>query len=171
MGLNPGAKTSPPDCRMSIAPKRRFADLSSDPAFFDLLTDSHARLVGAPLVPPGTDAEWLYREAPFAVLAHGTEHDPKFIYANRAAQACFGYSWEEFMTLSSRLSAEAPDQAERQRLLDQVERNGFLSGYRGVRVAKSGRRFIIEHGVVWELIDRDGRRHGQAATFLSWRNV
>jgi PAS domain-containing protein len=171
MGLNPGAKTSPPDRRMSIAPKRRFADLSSDPAFFDVLTDSHARLVGAPLVPPGSGAEWLYREAPFVVLAHGTERDPKFIYANRAAQACFGYSWDEFMTLPSRLSAEAPDQAERQRLLEQVERNGFLSGYRGVRVAKSGRRFIIEDGVVWELIDGNGKRHGQAATFLSWRNV
>jgi hypothetical protein len=156
---------------MSIAPKRRFADLSSDPAFFGLLTDSYARLVGVPLVPPGTDPEWLYRDAPFVVLAHGTEHDPKFIYANRAAQACFEYSWDEFMALPSRLSAEAPEQAERQRLLEQVEHNGFLSGYRGVRVAKSGRRFIIERGVVWELIDGHGKRHGQAATFLSWRNV
>jgi MEKHLA domain-containing protein len=170
MGLNPGAKTSP-GYRMSTAPKRRFADLSSDRDFFALLTDSHARLVGRPLVPPGTDAEWLYREAPFAVLAHGIEPDPTFIYANLAAQACFEYSWDEFMGLPSRLSAEAPDRAQRQALLDEVARNGFLSGYRGVRVAKSGRRFIIEDGVVWELIDRDGRRHGQAATFLSWRDV
>ncbi len=156
---------------MSIAPKRRFVDLSSDPAFFALLTESYARLVGAPLVPPGTDAGWLYREAPFVVLAHGTDRDPKFIYANQAAQTCFEYSWQEFMTLPSRLSAEAPDRAERQKLLDEVARNGFLSGYRGLRVAKSGRRFIIEDGVVWELIDRAGVRHGQAATFLSWRDV
>ncbi len=75
------------------------------------------------------------------------------------------------MTLPSRLSAEASDRAERQKLLDEVTRNGFLSGYRGLRVAKSGRRFIIEDGVVWELIDRAGLRHGQAATFLSWRDV
>ena len=156
---------------MSIAPKRRFVDLSSDPAFFALLTDSHARLVGSPLVPPGTDAGWLYREAPFVVVAHGTDRDPKFIYANQAAQTCFEYSWREFMTLPSRLSAEAPDRAERQRLLDEVARNGFLFGYRGLRVAKSGRRFIIEHGVVWEMVDRAGKRHGQAATFLSWRDV
>jgi hypothetical protein len=156
---------------MSVAPKRPLVDLSSNRDFFALLTDSHARLVGRPLVPPGTDAGWLYRDAPFAVLAHGTEPDPTFIYANLAAQVCFEYSWDEFITLPSRLSAEAPDQAERQRLLEQVERDGFLSGYRGVRVAKSGRRFIIESGVVWELIDRSGQRHGQAATFLSWRNV
>ncbi len=156
---------------MSIAPKRRFVDLSSDPAFFGLLTDSYARLVGAPLVPPGKNADWLYRDAPFVVVAHGTNQDPKFIYANQAAQTCFEYSWQEFMTLPSRLSAEATDRAERQKLLDEVTRNGFLSGYRGLRVAKSGRRFIIEDGVVWELVDRAGLRHGQAATFLSWRDV
>ena len=156
---------------MSIAPKRQFVDLSSDPAFFALLTDSYARLVGTPLVPHGTNADWLYRDAPFVVVAHGTDQDPKFIYANQAAQACFEYSWQEFMTLPSRLSAEAPDRAERQKLLDEVARNGFLSGYRGLRVAKSGRRFIIEDGVVWELVDRAGMRHGQAATFLSWRDV
>jgi hypothetical protein len=146
-------------------------DLSTDTGFFALLTDSYARLVGAPLVPPGTDADWLYREAPFVVVAHGTDQDPKFIYANKAAQNCFEYSWEEFMSLPSRLSAEAPDWAQRQALLEEVARNGFLSGYRGLRVAKSGRRFIIEDGVVWELRDRDGMRHGQAATFLSWRDV
>jgi len=146
-------------------------DLSTDTGFFALLTDSYARLVGAPLVPPGTDADWLYREAPFVVVAHGTDQDPKFIYANKAAQKCFEYSWEEFMSLPSRLSAEAPDWAQRQALLEEVARNGFLSGYRGLRVAKSGRRFIIEDGVVWELVDREGMRHGQAATFLSWRDV
>ena len=146
-------------------------DLSTDTGFFALLTDSYARLVGAPLVPPGTDADWLYREAPFVVVAHGTDQDPKFIYANKAAQKCFKYSWEEFMSLPSRLSAEAPDWAQRQALLEEVARNGFSSGYRGLRVAKSGRRFIIEDGVVWELVDREGMRHGQAATFLSWRDV
>lgn len=146
-------------------------DLSTDPAFFDLLTGSYARLVGAPLVPPGKDASWLYRQAPFVVLAHGTDPDPLFIYANKCAQACFEYSWDEFLALPSRLSAEPIDRAERQRLLDQVARTGFLSGYRGIRVAKSGRRFLIEDGVVWELIDRAGTRHGQAATFRSWRNV
>jgi len=156
---------------MTIAPKRRFVDLSTDAGFFALLTDSYARLMGAPLVPLGTDADWLYREAPFVVVAHGTDEDPTFIYANKAAQACFEYSWEEFMLLPSRLSAEAADQAERQALLEEVARNGFMTGYRGLRVAKSGRRFIIEDGVVWELVGRDGTRHGQAASFLSWRNV
>jgi len=146
-------------------------ELSTDPAFFALLAGSYARLVGAPLVPQGQDARWLYHEAPFAVLAHGSDRDPKFIYANVAAQACFEYSWKEFLALPSRLSAEPTDRAERQALLVKVARDGFLSGYRGVRIAKSGRRFIIEDGIIWELIDGEGRRHGQAATFRLWRDA
>jgi hypothetical protein len=144
---------------------------ATDPDFFGLLTESYARLLGKPLVPAATDAEWLYRDAPFVVLAHSSEEDPKFIYANQAAQLCFEYSWDEFMSLPSRLSAESPDRAGRQTLLEQVSRHGFIAHYRGVRVAKSGRRFIIEDGVIWELIDRKGARHGQAATFRSWQNV
>jgi MEKHLA domain-containing protein len=147
------------------------ADLATDPQFFALLAGSYARLVGTPLVPKGADAEWLYAQAPFAVVAHNTDADPKFIYANECAQACFEYSWDEFIGMPSRLSAEAPERAERQALLHQVARHGFLSGYRGVRVAKSGRRFLIEDGVVWELIDAAGVRRGQAATFSSWRDV
>src|SRR5262245_26044109 len=149
----------------------RLKDLSTDPEFFALLTGSYAWLVGKPLVPAGSDAAWLYSQAPFAVVAHNTDADPKFIYANKCAQSCFEYSWEEFIGLPSRLSAEAPERAERQALLDAVAQNGFMSGYRGVRVAKSGRQFLIENGVVWELIDEKGIRRGAAATFPAWRNL
>ncbi len=140
-------------------------DRSVDPEFFALLNDSFDRFVGTPLAPPKRDAAWLYHEAPFVVLAHNTEPDPIFIYANRAAQTCFGYSWKEFMTLPSRLSAEAPDRTERQAMLDAVARYGFMTDYRGMRIAKSGRRFWIERATVWQLIDEGGVLHGQAATF------
>jgi len=142
---------------------------STDPEFFTLLTGSYARLVGAPLVPKSKDAVWLYQEAPFVVLAHDTAPDPSFIYANQAAQRCFGYSWQEFMALPSRRSAEPADQSARQALLEAVAKNGFMAGYSGIRVAKSGARFRIEDGIVWELLDPDGVRHGQAATFSSWQ--
>ncbi len=144
---------------------------SIDPEFFALLTGSYERLVGEALVPEGADAKWLYEQAPFAVLAHDGSNDPKFIYANKCAQACFEYSWDEITKLPSRLSAGPADRAERRALLDQVAQHGFMSGYRGVRVAKSGRRFFIEEGIVWELIDAEGHAHGQAATFSSWRRV
>jgi PAS domain-containing protein len=147
------------------------SDISTSPDFFRLLNSSYERLVGSPLAPAGSGPAWLYEHAPFAVVAHNTDPDPRFIYANKTAQACFEYSWDEFTALHSRLSAEAPDRAERQRLLDAVTRDGFVTGYRGLRIAKSGRRFWIEDGTVWQLFDAHGTRHGQAAMFSSWRDV
>lgn len=142
-----------------------------DPSFFQLLTNSFARTVGKPLVTSNQDVAWLYNDAPFAVLAHNAATDPMFVYANRTAQRCFEYSWEELITIPSRLSAEAPNRDERQRLLDAVARNGFIDNYRGLRIAKSGRRFWIEGGIVWELSDENGERRGQAALFASWTDV
>jgi hypothetical protein len=136
-----------------------------------LLTGSFARATGKPLVDAWQGAAWLYNDAPFALLAHNTAADPVFFYANKTAQRCFEYGWDAFVTIPSRLSAEAPNREERQRLLDAVARNGFISDYRGMRVARSGRRFWIEGGTVWELIDETGRRHGQAAIFTSWTDA
>jgi MEKHLA domain len=142
-----------------------------DAPFFKLLSRSYLRTVGKPLLAPGQDAAWLYNDAPFAVLAHNTDADPVFTYANRTAQLCFEYGFDEFVTIPSRLSAEAPNRDERQRLLDAVARNGFIDNYRGLRIAKSGRRFWIEGGTVWELMDEAGQRRGQAALFTSWTDV
>jgi hypothetical protein len=139
-----------------------------DPQFFDLLTGSYRRLLAADLVAPGQDPRWLYEEAPFAVLAHNTDDDPRFVYGNRTAQSCFELGWDEIVGMPSRLSAEAPEREERQRLLDAVARDGFVTGYRGIRIAKSGRRFFIEDGVIWQLIDGEGVFRGQAATFSRW---
>ena len=143
----------------------------AEPDFFALLASSYARVVGRPLVAAGQDAAWLHNDAPFAVLAHNTAPDPVFVYANRTAQGCFEYGWDEFITLPSRLSAEAPNREERQLLLDAVTRDGFISDYRGKRIAGSGRRFWIEGGTVWQLIDEAGTPRGQAALFTSWTDA
>jgi len=140
-----------------------------DSEFFSLLTGSYARLVGTPL--GAGSAAWLYHEAPFVVVAHNTDPDPRFVYANRAAQVCFGYDWDEFVTLPSRLSAEAGLREKRQAVLEAVIRDGFVAGYTGIRVAKSGRRFRILDTVIWQLIDETGKVHGQAATFASWGDL
>lgn len=149
--------------------------LATDPAFFDLLVGSYRRQLGQDppfLVSPGPDpARWLYEDAPACVLAHNTEPDPRFIYANKAAQHLLEYSWDEIVMLPSRFSAEAPIRAERQRVFEAVARDGFATGYSGVRISKSGRRFRIEDGVLWELRDAQGTLHGVAATFARWQDV
>jgi PAS domain-containing protein len=148
-------------------------DNACDPIFYRLLAASFARLLGRRLIrdpaiqsrEEAAQARWLYQDAPFCVLAHGTQPDPIFTYANRAAQSRFGYGWDEITRLPSRLSAEAPDRAERQRLLDAVTSAGFIENYRGLRIARSGQRFWIENAIVWQLTDETGRLHGQAAMF------
>jgi hypothetical protein len=149
--------------------------LALDPTFFDLLAGSYFRLVGERLVPVEHDnqnaAHWLYEEAPYCVLAHNTDPDPIFIYGNKTAQTCFEYNWDELTSLPSRLSAEEPNREERQRLLDAVRRHGFATGYRGLRIAKSGRRFWIENVTVWQLIDCGGVLHGQGAVYRKWCNA
>jgi PAS domain-containing protein len=137
-----------------------------DPGFFRLLTESYKRLLGRSLVPESIStasaARWLYEHAPFGVLAHTPDADPIFMYGNRAAQRRFEYSWEEIVCLPSRLSAEAPNREARQQFLDRVTREGYSSGYKGVRVTKSGRRFLIEDATLWQLLDERGTLHGQA---------
>ncbi|MGR6035832.1 MAG: MEKHLA domain-containing protein [Candidatus Nitrosoglobus sp.] len=148
---------------------KTYPSVASD--FITLLKESHLRLVGVPLIPhtehASNSACWLY-EASFCVLAHNTESDPCIIYANKAAQRCFGYTWDEFTALRSRLTAEFPDREKRQQLLDLVNLKGFIKNYSGQRITKSGQRFWIENGTIWNLTDRSGILRGQAATFEKW---
>ncbi|HWU98510.1 MAG TPA: MEKHLA domain-containing protein [Oxalicibacterium sp.] len=146
-----------------------------DPAFFDLLSASYQHFFNQRLVPfPVEDsvdaARWLYADAPFAVLAHNTNADPMFVYGNLAAQRRFGYSWDEITNLHSRLSAELPNREERQQLLDRVKRDGFARDYRGVRISKSGEKFLIEDAVLWQLIDAQGSVRGQAVKIMKTRD-
>lgn len=142
-----------------------------DLSFFNLLDNSYKTFFGESLVPAditesAAAAHWLYEDAPFAVLAHNTDADPTFVYGNLAAQRRFGYTWEELTSLRSRYSAELPNREERQQLLDRVARDGYAQDYRGIRITKTGERFMIEDATLWQLIDVHGRIHGQAVKIL-----
>ena len=145
-----------------------------DVSFSDLLISSYRKIGGTPLVPyemsGAAGAEWLYR-APFGLLAQDTSLDARFVYANLAAQRHFGYSWQEFMGMPSRLSAEPQNQDQRQAFMDSVLEQGYVSGYQGRRIAKSGRRFLIQDVTVWNLVDADGILRGQAALIRRWSDA
>ena len=106
--------------------------------------------------------------APFVLVSHGTEADPVLNYGNAAALALWEMSWAELTRTPSRLTAEAPDRAERDRLLGTVTRQGFIDDYSGVRISKTGRRFRITQATVWNLILPEGKSGGQAAMFARW---
>lgn len=129
------------------------------------IADSYRYLLGKPLVVEDADPVAALWHAPAPIVAHGTQADPLFFFANEAALAAFEMPLDQFVGMPSRFSAEVPRREERQALLDRVSRFGFVDDYRGIRITGRGRRFAIAEGIVWNLIDRDGKIHGQAATF------
>lgn len=131
-----------------------------------LVASSFARLLSRPLIQESADVVAALWHAPRAIVAHGMEADPVFFFGNAFALECFESDVEGFTRMPSRLSAEAPLREERQALLERVTAKGFIEDYQGVRITARGRRFRIERAVVWNLVDGDGARHGQAATFV-----
>jgi len=141
------------------------------PGHIALLRKSLKHWTGRDIVAPELDdaeAAAFVLEAPFAVVSHGTEPDPIFNYANRTALKLFEMDWDEFTAMPSRLSTEPVSREERARLLAEVSRNGFIDSYAGIRISKSGRRFLIENAIVWNLLDDQGICRGQAAMFSDW---
>lgn len=129
------------------------------------------RWTGRDLLPgkfePRDLAQKLF-EAPFVLVSHGTEADPILSYGNRTALSLWEMTWEELTRTPSRLTAEAPNRAERARLLQQVTEHGFIDNYSGVRISKTGRRFRIHQATVWNLLTSDDQPCGQAAMFDRW---
>ncbi len=134
-----------------------------------LLHASYRRRLNRELATDAGSPE-LY-SAPAVVLMHGTQADPLFCYANRTAQRLWGFTWDEFIAMPSRLSAEPDVQAERERLLARARAHGFIDDYAGIRIASDGRRFRISGVVLWTVDDDAGTTYGQAAVFREWTSL
>jgi|SRR5581483_5618221 len=106
--------------------------------------------------------------APFVVVSHGNEEDPVLNYGNRTALQLWEMTWEQFRGTPSRLTAEPLNRAERAHMLAQAAARGFIDNYRGVRISRTGRRFLMENAIVWNVIDADRKKLGQAAAFSKW---
>ncbi len=131
-----------------------------------LLCSSYTHWTGLHLIPPAISAEDAVSElmaGPYAVVSHDTAADPIFNYANYCALELFEMDSASFTRLPSRLSAEAVNQEKRGKALDEVAKHGFVQGYSGVRIASSGRKFLIRDTTIWNLVDAQGVFHGQAA--------
>ncbi len=146
----------------------------SDPALdakLRLLVESHQCFTGKALIPdlPADDAglRAALWNAPFAIVAHGTEADPVFFYGNRYALEHFEMSFADFARLPSRLSAEPVNQESREKSLRMVAERGYIDGYAGMRISSTGRRFMIEQCTIWNIVDAAGVQCGQAAVFVA----
>ncbi len=110
-------------------------------------------------------------EASFAVLSHGMEEDPVYNYGNLKVMKLWERDWELLTRTPSRYSAEPKEeqQQERYNLLHRTQQKGYLNNIECVRLSKSGQRILLSNLEVWDLVDRKGDRHGQAATFDRWK--
>lgn len=137
-----------------------------------MIADSYSRITGRKLVNLTVgDVVGALWHAPLVIVAHDMAADPVFFFGNAAALELFEMSFAEFSRLPSRLSAEPVLQEERARLLETVNRDGFVDNYAGIRISAKGKRFRIVQAVVWNLIAEDGGKHGQAAAFSRWEPV
>ncbi len=132
------------------------------------LLDSYRHWVGKELVARVGDeraqAQRLF-EASCIVVSHGVEPDPVLNYGNQVALDLWEVSWEQFTATPSRLTAEADNRPERERMLAQARAQGYYDGYTGVRISSTGRRFVVDRAIIWTVIDLAGSPVGQAATF------
>jgi hypothetical protein len=140
-------------------------------AHLHLLHSSFRQHVGrdlAGLAWAGASTAVALDQAPFVLLSHNTAANPIFTYGNKKALEVFEMDWETLTQLPSRYSAEVLAQAEREHLLQTVNRQGYIDNYAGVRISSTGRRFLIRQAIVWNLRDAQGHYAGQAAYFDQW---
>lgn len=136
-----------------------------------ILLNSYRQFLGEELIArdgSSTDQSKALFEAPFVVVSHGTQADPILNYGNQTALNLWEMDLETLLQTPSRMTAEPVHREERARLLERTSRDGFVDDYQGIRIAGTGRRFLIEKAIVWNLVDESGDRAGQAATFSDW---
>ena len=130
---------------------------------------SHQRAFKRPLLDldcadPATD---LF-SSEMAVLAHDNSRDPRLIYANAIALRLWERSWQEMIGMPSRYTAEEAAREQRASALQRAQNQDAFEGYSGVRVSRTGQRFMINNARIWTLWDDKGHNCGQAAAFSSW---
>ena len=135
------------------------------------LLNNYARLLKQELIPregtPLEQAVGLFKSS-FVVASHGLQDDPILNYGNQAALNLWEMDWEQFTQTPSRLTAEPVNREERARMLERAKTHGYLPDYRGIRISRSGKRFLVERATVWNIQKPDGTPLGQAATFSDW---
>ena len=136
-----------------------------------ILLDSFEHFLGRPLLSyRGSeieDSQALF-ESPFVVVSHGTQDDPILNYGNAKAVELWETDLDTLLTMPSRKTAEPVHRDERASMLERTVRDGYIDDYAGIRITATGKRIRIDQATVWNLIDSDGHRVGQAATFSEW---
>lgn len=136
------------------------------------LLDSYYHWIKQELIPRhGTilqQAERLFCSK-FVVASHDSEVDPVLNYGNQTALNLWELPWQQFTQTPSRLTAEPINREARAKMLMQVQTQGFVTDYSGIRITSTGKRFIAEQITIWNILNSRGVNIGQGATFSTWK--
>jgi len=158
---------APEDCAVT-------SQVWANPAIIEwsqLLLNSFRRWIGRELLERAGGLDYQAHalfQSPFAVVSHGMEEDPLLNYGNQVALELWELTWERLVKTPSRLTTELVNRAEREWMLEQARSRGYIDTYQGVRITSTGRRFLVENALIWNVVDEKGQRVGQAATFSQW---
>lgn len=107
----------------------------------------------------------------FALLTHRGDPAAMLNYGNRFVLSLWEMDWDQFAATPSAATAPEDGVEERRQMMEEVARTGFVSGYNGRRISRSGRLFVIRDVTVWRLDEPDGGNFGVAAFFRRYDYV
>ena len=136
-------------------------------AFVQKVLASHLRVVGQPLL-AGLTARDVW-SGDFALLTHRGDAQAILNYGNRFVLDLWACDWAQFTITPSSATAPEDGRAERAAMMQQVVRDGFVRGYDGPRVSRTGRLFLIQDVTIWRLLDVSGGNFGIGAFFRQYR--
>ena len=85
-----------------------------------------------------------------------------FNYLNKAALSLFKVTKDQVIGRSTTMTAPKSEQKQRNELLNQVNSHGFIDNYKGIRVTSDGELFQIEDATIWNVVDKNSHKMGQA---------
>ena len=138
-------------------------------AFVQKILASHACVTGRPLLPSlsGRDI-W---SGDFALLTHRGDPQAMLNYGNKFALDLWECDWDQFTATPSSATAPEEGRAAREAMMQQVIQNGFVTGYSGRRISRTGRLFLIQDVTIWRLLEESGESFGVAAFFRRYQRL
>lgn len=127
------------------------------------LVRSYAHFTGEILVPPGSEAEVAARLFEHPALVLSLADGPTYNYANRTAMTAFERDWHQITNMVGDESAEPHLRKERTERLREALLQGCVRNYAGVRISAHGKRFLLEDGTLFAVLDESGATCGVAA--------
>ena len=101
-----------------------------------------------------------FNECSFPIASHDLHGF--FNYLNKAALSLFKVTLDQVIGKPTTMTAPESEQKERNELLNQVNSQGFIDNYKGIRVTSDGELFQIEDATIWNVVDKNCHKIGQA---------